>query len=119
MEHESKELLQHKEALLQEMQHRVANSLQIIASILLIKARTVRSKETRLHLQDAHQRVRSVAAVQQQLQTSEPGATIELRPYLSRLCETVAASMIGGPIFTSRMPVVVYSPARVLTQPAR
>jgi chemotaxis protein methyltransferase CheR len=29
---------------LQEMQHRVANSLQIIASILLLKARTVQSE---------------------------------------------------------------------------
>jgi len=94
-ERELKELLHQKEVLLQEMQHRVANSLQIIASILLIKARTVRSEETRLHLQDAHQRVMSVAAVQQQLQASESGAMIELGPYLSRLCETLAASMIG------------------------
>jgi two-component sensor histidine kinase len=62
---------------------------------LLIKARTVRSEETRLHLQDAHQRVMSVAAEQQQLQASEPDATIELGSYLSRLCETLAASMIG------------------------
>jgi two-component sensor histidine kinase len=82
--------------LLQEMQHRVANSLQIIASILLLKARTVRSEETRLHLQEAHQRVMSVAAVEEQLQASEPRATIELGPYLSRLCETLAASMISG-----------------------
>src|SRR4029078_10755195 len=55
-EREKDELLQQKEILLQEMQHRVANSLQIIASILLLKARTVQSEETRLHLQDAHQR---------------------------------------------------------------
>jgi chemotaxis protein methyltransferase CheR len=33
--------------------------------------------------------------MQQQLQASEPGATIELGSYLSRLCETLAASMIG------------------------
>ena len=62
---EKDDLLQAKEILLQEMQHRVANSLQIIASILLLKARTVQSEETRLHLQDAHQRVMSVATVQQ------------------------------------------------------
>jgi two-component sensor histidine kinase len=95
-ERELKELLQQKDVLLQEMRHRIANSLQIIASILLVKARTVRSEETRLHLQDAHQRVMSVAAVQRQLEDSEAGATIKLAPYLSRLCETLAASMIGG-----------------------
>jgi two-component sensor histidine kinase len=88
-------LLQQKEILLQEMQHRVANSLQIIASILLLKARKVQSEETRLHLQDAHQRVMSVASVQQLLRASAHGERIELAPYLSRLCETLAASMIG------------------------
>jgi chemotaxis protein methyltransferase CheR len=94
-ERQLQDLLQQKEVLLQEMQHRVANSLQIIASILLIKARTVKSKETRLHLQEAHQRVMSIAAMQEHLHVSEPGASIDLRSYLSRLCETLAASMIG------------------------
>jgi PAS domain S-box-containing protein len=86
-------LLQQKETLLQEMQHRVANSLQIIMSILLLKARTVQSEETRLHLRDAHQRVMSVAAVQQQLLASNHGKPIEIGPYLSRLCEALLASM--------------------------
>jgi len=81
--------------LLQEMQHRVANSLQIIASILLIKARTVQSEETRLQLEDAHQRVLSVAAVQQHLDAAGRGGAIEVGNYLSRLCETLAQSMIG------------------------
>jgi two-component sensor histidine kinase len=94
-EREMNELLREKEVLLQEMQHRVANSLQIIASILLLKARTVRSEETRLHLRDAHQRVMSVAAVQQQLQASRHQEPINVGPYLSRLCESLAGSMIG------------------------
>ena len=89
------ELLQQKETLLQEMQHRVANSLQIIASILMLKARTVESEEIRLHLRDAHDRVMSVATVLQQLQASAHGGAIELGPYLSRLCDALAASMIG------------------------
>jgi chemotaxis protein methyltransferase CheR len=92
---EKDELLQAKEILLQEMQHRVANSLQIIASILLLKARTVQSEETRLHLQDAHQRVMSVATVQQQLHASGLNERIEVGPYLSKLCDSLAASMIG------------------------
>jgi chemotaxis protein methyltransferase CheR len=92
---EKDELLRQKEVLLQEMQHRVANSLQIIASILLLKARTVQSEETRLHLRDAHQRVMSVATVQQQLHASGLNESIEIGPYLSKLCDSLATSMIG------------------------
>ena len=94
-EREKDELLRQKDVLLQEMQHRVANSLQIIASILLLKSRTVQSEETRLHLQDAHQRVMFVATVQQQLQASRLDDRIEIGPYLSKLCDSLAKSMIG------------------------
>jgi Histidine kinase/PAS fold len=92
---QTKELLRQKDVLLQEMEHRIANSLQIIASILMLKARSVTSEETRLHLQDAHQRVMSVAVAQQHLHTSNPGELIEIGPYLSKLCESLGASMIG------------------------
>lgn len=53
-------LLKEKDVLLQELHHRVANSLQIIASVLMQSARKVVSDETRTHLYDAHQRVMSV-----------------------------------------------------------
>lgn len=92
---QAQELLRQKQMLLQEMQHRVANSLQIIASILLLKARAVTSEETRLHLQDAHQRVMSVAAVQQHLHASEGIDEINVRGYLTTLCESLGASMTG------------------------
>jgi len=95
LEQEKDELLKQKEVLLEELQHRVANSLQIIASILLMKARTVQSEETRVHLRDAHKRVMSIAAVQKQLHASGANGSIEIRPYLARLCETLAISMIG------------------------
>ena len=75
-------------------QHRIANSLQIIASILLLKARTAQSEETRLQLEDAHHRVLSIAAVQQHLHVSGGGKPIELSNYLNKLCETLAQSMI-------------------------
>lgn len=94
-EREKDELLRQKEVLLEEMQHRVANSLQIIASILLLKAQTVQSEETRLHLRDAHERVMSLASVQQQLRASRLGDRIEVGPYLSKLCDSLAKSMIG------------------------
>jgi chemotaxis protein methyltransferase CheR len=91
---EKDELLRQKDLLLQEMNHRVNNSLQIIASILLLKAQTVQSEEIRRHLRDAHERVMSVAAVQEQLHPIPFGAEIEAKNYLTRLCESLAASMI-------------------------
>ena len=95
IEEKVQELLREKDMLLQELQHRVSNSLQIIASILLMKARTVQSEETRLHLEDAHKRVLSVAAVQHHLDVTGRGGPVEIAKYLSTLCETLAQSMIG------------------------
>ncbi|CAN5326314.1 histidine kinase dimerization/phosphoacceptor domain -containing protein [soil metagenome] len=91
----TEELLRQKHILLQEMQHRVANSLQIIASILMLKAKAVTSEETRLHLKDAHQRVLSVAEVQSQLHASGDLDQIEIGVYLAKLCASLASSMIG------------------------
>jgi two-component system, sensor histidine kinase PdtaS len=82
--------------LLKEVQHRVANSLQIIASLLMLNARRVQSAETRAHLFDAHSRVMSVAAVQHQLTFSAKGDVL-LRPYFTTLCEGLSASMVSDP----------------------
>jgi two-component sensor histidine kinase len=90
------DLLREKAILLQELQHRIANSLQIIASILLQSARRAHSDGERTHLYDAHNRVMSVAAVQKQLAASRLG-DVELSPYFTELCRSIAASMIRDP----------------------
>jgi len=87
------EMLKERAVLLQELQHRVANSLQIIASVLMQNARKVQSDDARTHLFDAHQRVMSVAAMQRQLAASQVG-DVELRPYFKALCDSIGASMI-------------------------
>ena len=93
-------LLREKAVLLQELHHRVANSLQIIAAVLLQSARRVNSEETRSHLYDAHNRVMSVASLQQQLAASQLG-DVELRSYFTDLCNSIGASMIRDPEQTS------------------
>ena len=87
------DLVREKDVLLQELHHRVANSLQIIASVLMQNAQKVQSDESRIHLVDAHQRVMSVAALQKQLAGSGTG-NVELRPYFAALCQSIGASMI-------------------------
>jgi len=87
------DLLREKAILYQELQHRVANSLQIIASILMQSARKVPSSQTRSYLYDAHNRVMSVAALQHQLAASDVGE-VGLRAYFTELCQSIGASMI-------------------------
>lgn len=84
-ERRTAELLQQKETLLQETQQRIANNLQIIAGILLVKARAVQSEAARLSLKDTHHR----------LGIMEHGEQIEITPYLSRFCETRAIAPVG------------------------
>ena len=82
--------------LLQEVQHRVANSLQIIASVLMQSARKVQSEEARGHLRDAHHR----GHVHSRRPTPPRGVDfgdVALRPYFLELCESLAASMIHDP----------------------
>lgn len=85
-----------KDVLLQEVRHRVANSLQIIASVMMLNARRTSSEETRGHLRDAHNRVMSVADLQMQLAVSTDEA-VNLKSYLIKLCATIGASMIANP----------------------
>lgn len=90
------DLIREKAILMKEVQHRVANSLQIIASVLMQSARRVQSEEARGHLHNAHHRVMSIATVQRHLSTSA-GGNVELRTYLTQLCQSLGASMISDP----------------------
>jgi two-component sensor histidine kinase len=101
-EEQKKELMHQKDTLLKEMRHRIANSLQLIASIILLKSGTVKSEETRLHLQDAHDRILSIATVQRNLDPSGDDSLVPVVEYLKTLCESIAKTMIGG-----RKPIIL------------
>jgi two-component system, sensor histidine kinase PdtaS len=89
------DMVREKEFLLQELQHRVANSLQIIASVLMQSARRVQSEESRTHLHNAHHRVMSIAMLQKQLAVSDRD-DVALRRYFSDLCSSLGSSMIDN-----------------------
>ena len=89
-------LVREKQVMLQGLNHRVANSLQIIASILMQRVNKVQSEEAHTHLSDAHHRIMSVATLQRLLASSATGE-VALRPYLTDLCASIGASMIADP----------------------
>ncbi|KPF70896.1 hypothetical protein IP88_11240 [alpha proteobacterium AAP81b] len=86
-------LLREKVLLLKEIQHRIANSLQIVASVLMQSARRVSNDESRVHLCDAHSRVMAIAELQTHL-SGAPEGQVDVRSYLDKLCQSVSASMI-------------------------
>ncbi len=102
LESEREDLFTQKDLLLKEMRHRIANSLQLIASILLLKAETVDSPESRAHFEDAHERILSIATIQQQLDPVGRGEDIDVAKYLNALCKSLVRSMIGA-----RKPITV------------
>jgi len=74
-----------KEALLNEVHHRVKNNLQVITSLLSLEAGRSNQPETRLVLQDMKGRIRSMALLHETLYRSGTFAAVELGSYLKQL----------------------------------
>jgi two-component sensor histidine kinase len=87
------DLVREKALLYQELQHRVANSLQIIASVLMQSARRAPFAQAPSRLYDAHNHVFSGATLQQSVMGSSVG-DVPLRAYFTELCQSIGASMI-------------------------
>lgn len=96
VQRDKENLMLQKDILLKEMRHRIANSLQLIASIILLKAGSVKSEESKAHLEDAHDRILSIATVQRNLDPTSEGSLVPVLAYLRNLCESLAKSMIGA-----------------------
>lgn len=87
-----------KDLMIREMKHRMANSLQLIASILILKSEAVESPEVATHLRDAHERIMSIYTVEKYLDTTSLNEEVEVGPYLAGLCGSLKLSLIGTPV---------------------
>lgn len=83
-------LLAQKEALLAEVNHRIKNSLQLVASILNTDAHRAGHGEVRERLERAAARVRAVTSVHEMLYRSNEVTTLAFGDYLRELCENLA-----------------------------
>jgi two-component sensor histidine kinase len=79
-----------KDLLLKEVDHRIKNSLQIVASLLYLHAKTAGPAAGLFR--DAAARVTAIAAVHQQLQTHNDVGTVLLDRYLVDLCQRITAA---------------------------
>lgn len=77
--------LREKEALLQEVYHRVKNNLQLVSSILEMHARTVATPAIAAALIENQARIQSIAAIHELLYQSHNLAYIDMAQYVARL----------------------------------
>jgi len=78
-----------KDTLLKEIHHRVKNNLQVISSLLKLRADTLTSAEARHALQDSQDRVRSIALLHEKLYRSTDLGSIDLGEYAEGLFTTL------------------------------
>jgi two-component sensor histidine kinase len=85
-----------REVLLREVNHRVGNSLQIIASLLHLQASTAAQEDVKAALTNAMGRVAAVAQVHRRLYTSQDLKSVLLNQYLDALLEDLRRSAEGN-----------------------
>lgn len=94
---EQQRLVEQKDLLFQELNHRVKNSLQIIASLIQLQSTTApEDAGTRSLLAETRNRVLTVAKLHEQLHLSDGVREVELGGYLRALAEAMAPPAAGG-----------------------
>jgi two-component system, chemotaxis family, sensor kinase Cph1 len=82
---EKETLLAQKDLLMQEVNHRVQNSLQLVNSMLALQSRYAATGEVRVHLDEAARRVMAISALHGRLWRSQHIDRVDLATYLSEL----------------------------------
>jgi two-component sensor histidine kinase len=83
------------EALLAEVNHRVANSLSLVASLVKLQSGAVSDQAAKDALAETETRIYAIAWVHRHLYSSGDVRVVELNEYLSGLLSHLAASMPG------------------------
>lgn len=84
--------IERQDMLLKEVNHRVKNSLQLVASMLRLQVGSIEDDGVRQLLSEAQARVMAVARAHERLYKSTDVARLDLSGYLKDVCEDVADS---------------------------
>ena len=88
--------LEQKDMLAREIDHRVKNSLQIVANVMLLQSRAVADPVAKAAFEDTYARVMSVARVHDSLHLSDDIESVDLGQTLRQLCSDLSAGMTGA-----------------------
>ena len=114
MEGNLRQALDRQQLLIKEVNHRVNNSLQIVASMLHLHASGAESGEVRHELREASSRIAAIARAHQRLYTSDRIDTLDLGAYLSDVCKDLGDSMSGCEVNVSAAEGIVVRTDRAI-----
>ena len=80
------------EAMLSEVNHRVANSLQLVSAMIGLQKGVLTDPRARDMLEDTQRRIRAIAQVHRRLYTANDVEQVDLRDYLGSLIEELGES---------------------------
>ena len=95
MEGNLRQALDRHQLVVREANHRVNNSLSIVASMLHLQASVAQSNELRYELREASSRIAAIARAHHRLYQSDRIDTLNLGSYLADVCKDLEASMAG------------------------
>lgn len=97
---EAQEARNRSDIMLHEMQHRIANSLALVVSMVHLQAGRTQRAEARASVSDLAERISAIAQVHKGLYASPVIGTVALDTYLARLVRELERSHVGRKALT-------------------
>ena len=94
--HEKETLLREKDLLMQEVHHRVMNSLQLVQTILTMQARNLTNPEAKEQIEQAGARIMTVGTVHRRLYEGGSVVAADADQYLQRLLADIRGMFPSG-----------------------
>ncbi len=86
-------LIAQKDVLIKEVNHRVQNSLQLVAAFLALQAKSSDDANVKAHLAEAQARLAAVALVHRRLYRDDQVESVDLSRYLEELADDMKTSL--------------------------
>lgn len=81
------------EVLLSEVNHRVANSLQLVAALVTMQSKTVADKSAKGALKETETRIQAISQIHKSLYTSGDVTSVALKDYLGVMLDNLGSAM--------------------------
>jgi PAS domain S-box-containing protein len=88
--------LRQQDLLMRELQHRVKNNLNIIASLLRLEEPNLQDQRARETFREAILRINSMSRIYQQLYETSRLSSVNLRRYINEMVQSVSATIAGA-----------------------